>query len=402
MRLVRGLPPDSNDAETVFAGQPVEPWQRFSAEDWDCEGFGNGRNWIRSDFPAGPVSSIDLGADELGDLVMSGYFDGSRIFGNIGTTDRSQIYFWNLAVGTPYLRPSYNLEFGGVFGGGWVDWQANVQNTLPIAASPFTDGRAVAPNLNLVATLRHLLTPGGGLGNKPAFMRNWRCDFSPHLLPDFHPLWAQFPTTDHDTYACNPWFDLNTYRDQRQDLGSGEVRLGVDNPFLYYNPAPGYRAWPGQIPTRISNPPCGALNPPGTGFPSGSPFVPAAVDVLTNAMVLGFFGPLAPCSPPPGTVTYAVGPQGFGDTSLGCPDQAPYYQGLGIRVNCQVAPLAPGVVRSNLQTFLLYSRIYAPPGLAPQPGNSESDMERLYEGRFRRQLLTERDLLRIFGASATR
>jgi hypothetical protein len=174
-------------------------------------------------------------------------------------------YSPSATLGTPE-QGNANFSAGGL-NGGWQFWPAATVPTrltspwmppanfihfpiVPLGGpvlTPVVDVTSL-PNQNLVATLRHLLTPGGGLGNKPAFMRNWRCDFSPHLLPDFHPLWAQFPTTDHDTYACNPWFDLNTYRDQRQDLGSGEVRLGVDNPFLYYNPAPGYRAWPGQSP----------------------------------------------------------------------------------------------------------------------------------------------------------
>ena len=78
------------------------------------------------------------------------------------------------------------------------------------------------------------------------------------------------------------------------------------------------------------------------------------------------FGPFAPCS----GVNYLIGPWGYNDTPVGCPDILPIppaKNGFGIRFNCELPP-------GNLQTFLVVPDVgNLPPvgaSYGPQPGKT--------------------------------
>lgn len=82
------------------------------------------------------------------------------------------------------------------------------------------------------------------------------------------------------------------------------------------------------------------LNPPGTWFVSATSF-------LLGTPVQ--FGPFNPCG---GGTSFSVGPWGYGDAAVGCPDVipdfGPAYSLIGIRYNCQNWSPPSG----NVQTFL--------------------------------------------------
>ncbi len=394
-----GLPTDSSDAYTTGttgqhpAGMEVEPWQVFDSWDCDCNGFANARIYARPGFPDGGFGNIDLGAHELGDLLMSGYLNDTRMYarGAPGTVPvRDRVYFFDLPGGT-YPRPNFNLVFGGLdwrFAGGNLDWFVNAQtNPSAFATSNYTVGDIPSPN---IASWRFMMS--SVFANQKSgllVMRNLECDFSPHLACDIHPLWATFgqltntdpcpPTPPNtwlgwDMFASNGWHvDAGNYSKQRQPSGLGDpppgpcdMRIFIDNPFVYYNPSPSW-GWtvPGppivnQSPAFPSNVTSGVLNPPGTYLAmmvGGDPATGVPRLMVESFPHLGVFGPLSPCVNTAAT-TYTVDGLGIGDSSTGCPDQIPlafFANGCGMRINCMIGvDPATGIGMSNLQTFLMY------------------------------------------------
>lgn len=354
-----------------------EPWQRYDAWDWDGEGWGNRRIQARTGFTVGLYSNIDLGADELGDLVVAGYVDSTRIFTRIVAgvpTDRDKIYFFNLP-GSSYPRPTFNNILGRVWG--WYGHATTYLDVYPqqfVNQTPTNSPWRNNPNPQYTAgkvwTSPPLPPPGTNTGryalvelvpqqnrSKPPFLRNLECDYSPHLLADLHPFWAAYlgssiQAQDH-LYASNPWFDDPqnwTYRS-----------LGHDNPFLYYNPSPGYHragsTYNGN--TWLSNVITGSLNPPGTTLPSGTAATLPLPDLLMPASLYprSQFGPWSPCL---GSSLYTLNSWGYGDFAAGCPDRVPAVPqenlNMGLRINCLLNP-GGGTAQSNLQTFLMIDPI---------------------------------------------
>ena len=93
-----GLPPpgDVNQAERDAT---------LNAWDWDCEGFGNTRIAYRryGTLPADNNLVIDIGADECGEHVVSGYLDSTTIFSKSHSAtgagqlpERSYLYYFNV------------------------------------------------------------------------------------------------------------------------------------------------------------------------------------------------------------------------------------------------------------------------------------------------------------------
>jgi hypothetical protein len=159
-------------------------------------------------------------------------------------------------------------------------------------------------------------------------MRNLECDFSPHLIVDWHPYWATYFTqAAPDESAANPWY-------HHDDSGREDNR---DNHYLYYKPADS------QKPSAVLE---GTLNPPGTWSHSGS--IPG--------WLLGLYGILGPFGWT-GSTTYSVDAAGIGDVAGG-PDVIPDSQSLGERYNCE-----RGNELSNLQTFLAVNQ---PPPAPPE------------------------------------
>jgi hypothetical protein len=104
-------------SSTPLHNPPMNAW------DWDAEGFGNPRIANRSGFPitipgVTSYSQMDLGADEMGELIIAGYIDGTTIFSrNVpnasGITDHTGIFFVELAgLMTPRNRPQTALWIG--------------------------------------------------------------------------------------------------------------------------------------------------------------------------------------------------------------------------------------------------------------------------------------------------
>ncbi len=334
----------------------------FHAFDWDGEGFGNPRVENRSDFPGPPANStyIDLGADEMGQLIMAGFIDGTRILSRevpgrtkgwvtpkpppLISGDNTFVFFMDKYFqGNSYQRPQFNNWIGrgfyygyngsggpaSYFEGRWWDF---VQAS-PIVPNPpqgthpprFTEGMdQVNPNPppDYMYSMRRSWVKSG-LG---AFMRNLECDFSPFLLPDFHPLWGTFnpgwtTVVFNDVFGSNPWYHTMV----------GNTAVLSDNRFLYY----GHDSW------IILE---GTINPP------GSTTIDANFGYLLGGPS-GQFGPFGYVVPPPNDPNgYRVDSWGVGDVSPG-PDIVPDTENWkGVRFNCQV--YYGNNTFSNLQTFL--------------------------------------------------
>lgn len=276
-----GLPISASDAYNHSehpAPMPIEPFQLFDAWDTDCDGFANPRVYNRAGFPNNGFGGIDLGADELGDLVMSGYVDDTRMFDRVTASPpapavspmltRPQIFFFNVPGQGPFPRPQFNAVFGGMH---WstanVDWFLNAQTNpvanptnpanytnyclgdmaLPLALPP-TPPYWVGSWRSAMLTWPPL--PSRVQKDDPSFQfpslrgacllpRSFMCDFSPLLPPDIHPLWGSLGSLTtaapsgcpslvpanppllapwpSDLYAANPWYrDQNNYIQQRQ------------------------------------------------------------------------------------------------------------------------------------------------------------------------------------------
>ncbi|MCB9872144.1 MAG: hypothetical protein H6837_19975, partial [Planctomycetes bacterium] len=96
--------------------------------DWDADGFGNpriGRNiWVPA--VANPIGDIDIGADEVGDIVISGYLNSTRIFSQdpvVGsgpitfTRPAIEHFYFGIAASTLPARPRMTSLAGEV--GSW-------------------------------------------------------------------------------------------------------------------------------------------------------------------------------------------------------------------------------------------------------------------------------------------
>ena len=324
-----GLPEDAEES-------PVHGW------DWDADGFGNPRIETRSGFPAnepgteGYFGNIDIGADEMGELLMAGYTPSTRIYTDYlipnasAATDHSRVYFFNLIPGSPYPRPVHNAVVGQAY-----PWYSHVQGA-PDAATGTNFTAVPVPT----TASRHLLI---GVLGYPIIPRALECDFSPSLPVDVHPYWPLLqlpPLATLDYYAANPWHSRFAV--------TAPFASTRDNPALFHNVGgSAHRGIAGTFGYYFTGVTEATLNPPGT-FPLGGQYIVAGG---------GIFGPYAPCPPPgscptpPSACVYTVGVWGYGDNASGCPDLIPIVApnpSWGVRMNCE---LGPGF--SNLQTFLV-------------------------------------------------
>jgi len=340
---------------TLPPGLPaaVEPLATLHAWDWDCEGFGNPRAAWRSGFPMPnppplPDTRIDIGADELGELVLAGYIDGTRIYSRLvpatAIPDHTRMFFVNLPNAT-YARPARNRIVGRLYP--WWGYATG---------SPFGAQYTTGLLGSLRAAVQALLP-------RPTFMRNLECDISPHLWPDPHSLWAVVweiaGAGATDIFGSSPWYTGNFLPPPFPFI--------PDNAYLYYNP-PGGTAHQNNVTTLwfvVSSTQVllGMTNAPGSGFH----VTPSRY--LSSPYPLAVFGPYTPCT---GTSSYQTDAWGLGDTTAGCPDIAPFTatdQWLGIRFNCQDLPIQAGW--ENLQTFLtINGNQVAPPGNGLDPERS--------------------------------
>ena len=185
-------------------------------------------------------------------------------------------------------------------------------------------------------------------------MRSLECDFSPHLYPDPHPIWAekweaQTPGST-DVYASTPWW-------------TSTALFPYDNAYLYYNPPPGYPAHNFNFTTQaflvsFTQVLAGIVNPPGSALTGGTN------NYLHPHFSTSTLGPWTPCTASP-ALTYKVGANGLGSIDVGCADVIPVgppnEQWQGQRYNGQVINGASGAPDFNLQTFLAINGILVGP-----------------------------------------
>jgi hypothetical protein len=368
----------------------------FHAWDWDCDGFGNPRIRCRSGFadPQNGLPPIDLGADEMDALIVSGYIPSTRMFGTIldasgyALGHQTTVHFFDLR-GPTHPRPQHVTTFGH----GFPWWKhtrlrsttegcgdcatitvpspppASYESNYTSASTPFPGS---PPGAQTYRNFKMLLSPTamnwpsnvpGPNEIKPPIMRNLQCDFSPMLLSDPTPYWGQIwfglvgqillPLRVPDVYAANPWHGSDWL--PVEFVPPPVPRPAIDNWNSYTNPT--HLSFPSGILV-------GALHPPGTGIlgtriPCGplAPFLLPSLPATT-------FGAFAPCT---GGTNYVVGPFGAGDAAAGCPDLLPYVaalDGMGIRWHLQT--LGPGA-GSNLQTFLSVITEFADESIALGP-----------------------------------
>lgn len=206
----------------------AEDLARLDVWDLDAEGFGNPRVHARTGYlvpvlPNNPNPdpiplTIDLGADEMGELIIGGYIDGTRILTHSvpnapGVTDHTRLFFFDLyAPGNSYPRPVANRIVGRT-----VTWYAHVQQT--VGPDNYTAGSGK----------RKQIVDGADptFAARPRFMRSLECDFSPPLFPDPHPQWGTAWESfglGPDPHGSMPWY-----------TGQGPA---ADNAYVYYNPPP--------------------------------------------------------------------------------------------------------------------------------------------------------------------
>ena len=368
--VAAGFPPlPANTIPCAGPGLPLTADDAsFHGWDYDCEGFGNPRITQRG-LPEGTYGNIDIGADEVGELIMTGYRRSTRTFDDLPIgVNHNRVFFVDFA-GMPaptYPRPHYQARPGGPVGlpffyGQTHKWYAHVQAPNPnelwanaLGTNPLLYYPAVIPT-NYTLGFMAGPVPGNfcirflwALGSNPArpgWMRNLECDFSPHLVLDMHPQWPLeflftplIPSAFLDIYATNPWYD----KPQSTIFPSGTAQ--VDNPALFTNYGNGVPLHAGFFLTYAPGGPLpkthvlsGTLNPPGTWI--GNP--PWAIPTTPSPVQ---FGPWGGCT----GASYSIGSFCLNDIPTGCPDTLapiPGFGGLGLRYNCERDT-------GNLQSFL--------------------------------------------------
>ncbi len=339
----------------------------YNCSDTDLEGFGNARSndcsWYNpSNTWNGMLNYTDLGADELGELIIAGYVAETTILSKspenrpgaprpsgFNSFDNTAILFFNY-IGPGYTnptRPNYNLWIGRSISANSsppykpYEWWSYVWRVSGYVPPLFFDSQA--------QVYRNFTTGEGGTlrasfasGGKGPFMRNLMCDISPHLLSDIHPFWAMYPgpwrtrskpggtvSTFTDAFSSNPWFD---------DGGGASGTPWYDNENLYYV-------------KNVYDAIYGILNPPGSWVYNSQG---GWLDPWSNQAMLGPFG----FNPSPNTnyvldLTWGIGdtrgPDIVPDTTIFW-NQAGYVTGW--RFNAQLANPDSSHIWTNLQSFL--------------------------------------------------
>ena len=328
------------------------------AWDWDCEGFGNARIAPRTGFAEPPANStnIDLGADEMGRLIIAGFIERTRIFsrnvpdgstsGILAIPDHTMPFFHDLPA--PYGAGTYPMPHHSGYTGGripedyrWWNWVQTTSGFLN-NYSVYNYTRGEFPMYrNRDKTLSY---PAAGTDNilwEP-FMRNLQCDYAPTLLPD-HKMWPQavfnsgFPVllpAGIDEFASNPWHHHFTTSVINGPYGLRGLYWYIDNHYIFFKP---------NHPTIPTAPIDGSLNPPATYVWGGVTPTGGYVGLFPNVQMF-----LLP--------TYTVGSTGVGAATLAVPDSL----WLGVRYNCEVEDVG-NFGLCNLQSFLAINGNTEPP-----------------------------------------
>ncbi|MCC6781251.1 MAG: hypothetical protein IT457_00285 [Planctomycetes bacterium] len=329
--------PPGNQDITAPPGIPNDRNASFHAFDWDCEGFGNPREARRrfglsALFPE-PfcLSRIDIGADEMGELLITGYLDSTRVFSRphasvapntAGLALAERLYFLDLAIpGVVYIAPQFNLRHDAaaftppnavVSGTNWAhpEWFAQlggIHNPFvfendPVPPSTLTSGQyRQVLNYTLGVPNPAEITVRHGLANPawttwprsvvsftpyPRFVRVRVPDLGAHLMDDGAVLGKPMAIRgiDYAEYQFrhpDPFLDTVMLRDIFQD-NSWHSQADVnalagfnDNSWMYVKSAVG--ATPSSLRNGTLNPPLTIFADPDQGaFPSSFLFRNAA------------------------------------------------------------------------------------------------------------------------------
>ncbi|MBI5849951.1 MAG: hypothetical protein HZB39_02765 [Planctomycetes bacterium] len=445
---IHPLPPVNGSQDiTAPPGIPNDRNATFHAFDWDCEGFGNPRIARRRLGLSGLfpetlfcLSRIDLGADEMGELIISGYLDSTRIFSRphasvapntAALINAERMYFLDVAIpGVVYIAPQFNLRHEGLpftppnyvgSGPNWArpEWFAQLggmhnpfvfENDAP-PPSTLTSGQykevvtyilgdpsaaEVMKRHGLVnwewTTATTAIPPGRGtltFAPYPPFMRPRVQDIGAHLLDDIQVLNAPMSdrAVDYAEYGFqhpDSLFETLMLPDIFQDncwhsQGDRFALPGFnDNSWMYVKNAGG------GLPSSLRN---GTLNPPLTIFadPDQSAF-PSSFLFRNGAHPLDVWGA-------PGYV-YTVNANGL---SAGTQVQTLYgLDWYGYRQNFEIfdpdsalwLEMFGQAPNNNLQTVLvIQSEFVDPVNPVPPPEEGMIQSERLTQ---RRSLLLDR------------
>ncbi|MGE0143129.1 MAG: hypothetical protein AB7I19_00285 [Planctomycetota bacterium] len=234
-------------------GIPGHPTWSFSPWAFDVEGYGNPRSRNHTDPRYVGTSLTDIGADEVGDLIIAGYRMGTTMFVRLSDTDPDNPYR-NSSPGLGFVLENQRVYTIGPAntvaaqmspGHQAAGFPAPMHRVYPIPALQTDFPLAYADSFtNDSAPVWHsfeTITTG-------VFQRPWvfspppppsppislsalylatAADVTPHLLPDPHPWWSQFPGQLPNSVPTS----YTLYQDC---LGAG-----VYNGFLYVPPITG-------------------------------------------------------------------------------------------------------------------------------------------------------------------
>jgi len=194
----------------------------FDCWNQDCEGQGNARIQTHEAtiYPISGVGGIDIGADELGQLVVAGY--------RLGTTS-----FFDIKSGSSLLGPGVtpmNNKYLWFLG-------------LPVNQIPVTAQFTLNPNRPYYRGVSHLAGPATNYIDSPTattyyspWFDNWSfgaptgnpnyylpsyADITPHLLPDFHPWWGKATINKAANpiwQDCIPGYNIALYSDPSENV----------------------------------------------------------------------------------------------------------------------------------------------------------------------------------------
>ncbi|MGE0142112.1 MAG: hypothetical protein AB7I19_11960 [Planctomycetota bacterium] len=241
--MSNGLQLDGIPGRLVLSGNSQNTWP-FHVMSTDGEGFGNPR--IAKYF-VGPVSvpnRTDLGADEVGAMIVCGFIHGTDAFLKHEAVDdpipapqnrarnNSQLAVLgpaNLTLSQPQEQPWYRGFISGNPGTPWP-WQ-DVGTGCPSVPGDLQLPPWFAPwNPQRDAT-------GLGFNYQPAIVA-----ITPHLVPDLH-----------------PWWSLGSFHGSSLTLWQSCLGLGNYNPQLYVDPTAHRPNPPGTLAGFVGN-----VYPPGS------------------------------------------------------------------------------------------------------------------------------------------
>lgn len=390
---------------------PEDDLAKFTAWDWDCEGVGNPRNASRT-FGMNPCTSpdahfpepwacagkVDLGADEMGELIVSGYLDSTRIFSEAhpnvapntaGLSLGSNLFYLNMfgsPTGATYVGPQCNLRVDlsaitppGSHGS--PEWYAQLgpwHNPFTSQAMPhaYTEGKhqagsgSVTKRAALTAT--DLLVPyPSGASPYPSFIRNRVCDIGAHLADDIFPnpiadnrdvdyaeyvfaLWPGAPGgLIEDAFRSNPWFSARP-----TDVAPGSN----DNRFLYGD----------RTQTTTKHLRLGTMSPPLVVFNDPIQLTYPKSHLFRDTVAGPMGHPLYYWEPSP--YTYTVSQNGLAASAVSPLPFDPTMPWYGARINMELfSPDDPGWQQlgcpvNNVQTFLIAEGV--PSGAANRSSGS--------------------------------